>query len=63
MTIDGQPASSPQTLKVVNPATGQVFAGAGRRRLEPARGNPIGPQDRITWRRISHSLGLAVSRR
>ena len=26
MTIDGQPASSPQTLKVVNPATGQVFA-------------------------------------
>ncbi len=26
MTIDGQPASSPQTLKVVNPATGLVFA-------------------------------------
>jgi acyl-CoA reductase-like NAD-dependent aldehyde dehydrogenase len=26
MTIDGQPASSPQTLKVINPATGQVFA-------------------------------------
>jgi acyl-CoA reductase-like NAD-dependent aldehyde dehydrogenase len=26
MTIDGDPASSPGTLKVVNPATGEVFA-------------------------------------
>jgi acyl-CoA reductase-like NAD-dependent aldehyde dehydrogenase len=26
MTIDGQPADSPGTLKVVNPATGEVFA-------------------------------------
>ena len=26
MTIDGQPASSPGALKVVNPATGEVFA-------------------------------------
>jgi acyl-CoA reductase-like NAD-dependent aldehyde dehydrogenase len=26
MTIDGQPVSSPGTLKVVNPATGEVFA-------------------------------------
>ena len=26
MTIDGQPASSPGTLKVINPATGEVFA-------------------------------------
>jgi acyl-CoA reductase-like NAD-dependent aldehyde dehydrogenase len=26
MTIDGQPVSSPGTLKVINPATGEVFA-------------------------------------
>jgi delta 1-pyrroline-5-carboxylate dehydrogenase len=26
MTIDGQPVSSPRTLTVINPATGEVFA-------------------------------------
>jgi acyl-CoA reductase-like NAD-dependent aldehyde dehydrogenase len=39
MTIDGQPVSSPGTLKVINPATGEVFAevpDAAREQLDVA---------------------------
>jgi acyl-CoA reductase-like NAD-dependent aldehyde dehydrogenase len=42
MTIDGRPASSPQTLKVVNPATGEVFAEVSdctREQLDVAMGS------------------------